>query len=47
MFIASRNQVDADEFGGGYVCSWKQDTFAMDIKRTADELSFNGLYYRF
>ena len=45
MFIASRNQVDADEFGGGYVCSWNQDTFAKDIKNTADELSFSGLCY--
>jgi tagatose-1,6-bisphosphate aldolase non-catalytic subunit AgaZ/GatZ len=45
MFIASRNQVDADEFGGGYVCSWNQDTFARDIKKIADELSFKGLYY--
>ena len=45
MYIASRNQVDADEFGGGYVCSWNQDTFAADIKKTADELSFDGLCY--
>lgn len=25
MFIASRNQVDADELGGGYVCNWDQN----------------------
>lgn len=45
MFIASRNQVDADEFGGGYVCAWNQDTFAKAIKEIANELSYNGLYY--
>lgn len=27
MFIASRNQVDADELGGGYVNGWNQETF--------------------
>ena len=36
MFIASRNQVDADEFGGGYVCSWNQDTFRRDIAKIAE-----------
>jgi predicted ATPase len=45
MFIASRNQVDADEFGGGYVCSWNQDTFARSIRQIAEKCEFNGLYY--
>ena len=27
MFIASRNQVDLGELGGGYVCSWDQGSF--------------------
>ena len=45
MFIASRNQVDADEFGGGYVCSWNQDTFAATIKRITGELGFDGFYF--
>jgi tagatose-1,6-bisphosphate aldolase non-catalytic subunit AgaZ/GatZ len=45
MFIASRNQVDADEFGGGYVCSWNQNTFAAAVRKAAEELSFDGLYY--
>ena len=45
MFIASRNQVDADEFGGGYVCSWNQQTFRQDIDRIAQKVSFDGLYY--
>ena len=45
MFIASRNQVDAQELGGGYVCSWTQETFARDIKAIADRCNFDGLYY--
>ena len=45
MFIASRNQVDADEFGGGYVCSWNQDTFRRDIAKIAGRCRYDGLYY--
>lgn len=45
MFIASRNQVDADELGGGYVCSWNQATFKRDIDAVAKEVGFDGLYY--
>jgi hypothetical protein len=45
MFIASRNQVDADEFGGGYVCSWNQDAFAASIRQIAEKYKFDGLYY--
>lgn len=45
MFIASRNQVDADELGGGYVCSWNQERFAKAIKEVADEVGYDGLYY--
>ncbi len=45
MFIASRNQVDADEFGGGYVCSWNQDTFRRDIAKIAQRCDYQGLYY--
>lgn len=45
MFIASRNQVDAEEFGCGYVNGWDQFTFADDIKRIADQVSFDGQYY--
>ena len=45
MFIASRNQVDADEFGGGYVCNWNQETFAKAVKEVADETGYTGLYY--
>lgn len=45
MFIASRNQVDADELGGGYVCNWDQARFAKDIQDVAAETGFDGLYY--
>lgn len=45
MFIASRNQVDADELGSGYVNGWNQERFQSDIKEVADEVGFDGLYY--
>ena len=45
MYIASRNQVDVDEFGGGYVNGWDQARFAADIKRAADEVGYAGDYY--
>lgn len=45
MYIASRNQVDADELGGGYVNGWDQQRFARDIRAIADEVSFDGMYY--
>lgn len=45
MFIASRNQVDADELGGGYVNGWNQKTFTKDIKQIANKVGFDGLYY--
>ena len=32
MFIASRNQVDADELGGGYVNGWNQFNFAKEVE---------------
>jgi tagatose-1,6-bisphosphate aldolase non-catalytic subunit AgaZ/GatZ len=45
MFIASRNQVDKDELGGGYVNGWDQARFAADIQTEADKVGFKGLYY--
>ena len=45
MFIASRNQVDADELGGGYVNGWDQKRFHDDIRKIANQVSFDGLYY--
>ena len=45
MFIASRNQVDADELGGGYVNGWNQFTFAEAVAEVAKEIDYNNLYY--
>lgn len=45
MFIASRNQVDSDEFGAGYVNAWDQKRFAADIRAIADEVGYSGDYY--
>ena len=42
MFIASRNQVDADELGGGYVCNWDQKRFAEAIAQVAKENNFDA-----
>ena len=45
MLIASRNQVDSDEFGHGYVCDWDQDRFVADVEAIQKEIGFNGLCY--
>lgn len=45
MLIASRNQVDSDEFGHGYVRGWDQDRFIADVKAMQEEIGFNGLCY--
>ena len=45
MLIASRNQVDSDEFGHGYVCGWDQDRFVADVKAVEEEIHFDGLCY--
>lgn len=45
MFIASRNQVDTDELGGGYVNGWDQKRFAADIRTIAKHTGFDGGYY--
>ena len=45
MLIASRNQVDSDEFGHGYVRNWDQDRFVADVEAVEKEIGFNGLCY--
>ncbi|MEE1075539.1 MAG: class II D-tagatose-bisphosphate aldolase, non-catalytic subunit [Acutalibacteraceae bacterium] len=45
MLIASRNQVDSDEFGHGYVRSWDQDRFVADVYEVEKEIGFTGLCY--
>lgn len=32
LLIASRNQVDSDEYGHGYVCGWDQDRFVAECE---------------
>ncbi len=45
MFIASRNQVDADELGGGYVNGWNQYTFVESVKKVSNKISYDNHYY--
>ena len=45
MFIASRNQVDADELGGGYVNGWNQFTFAKAVEEVAAEINYDNQDY--
>jgi tagatose-1,6-bisphosphate aldolase non-catalytic subunit AgaZ/GatZ len=45
MLIASRNQVDAGEFGRGYVCGWDQRDFVKNVREIAKEIDFDGLCY--
>ena len=42
MFIASRNQVDADELGGGYVNGWNQFTFAKAVEERDPTIKDNA-----
>jgi len=45
MLIASRNQVDSDFFGHGYVCNWDQKRFIDDTYAVAESTGFDGLAY--
>ena len=45
LLIASRNQVDSDAFGHGYVCGWDQDRFGKDVEKAAADVGFDGLVY--
>ena len=45
MLIASRNQVDGDDFGHGYVCDWDQKRFVKDTYDIAEKVGFDGLLY--
>jgi len=45
MFIASRNQIDSEKFGGGYVCGWNQRDFVSEIQIIADKVGFKGIYH--
>lgn len=45
ILIASRNQVDSDRFGGGYVCGFDQNRFIQTTEQIAEEVGFDGLCY--
>lgn len=45
MLIASRNQVDSDRFGSGYVCGFDQKRFIQETEAIARSIDFNGLCY--
>lgn len=45
MYIASRNQVDAYKFGGGYVFNSDQKVFKDKIEEIAKEISYDNVYY--
>lgn len=45
FFIASRNQIECQELGGGYVMNMNTYEYADYIKSTAMEAGFEGIYY--
>lgn len=45
MYIASRNQVDADKFGGGYVFNSDQKRFREKIEAISNEIGYDNTYY--
>lgn len=44
MFIASRNQIDKKELGGGYVNGWDQFEFVKVVKKIAEKNDFYDYY---
>ena len=36
MLIASRRQIDAEDFGGGYVNNWTTETFSNYVKKRSN-----------
>jgi len=42
MFIATRNQVEKKELGGGYILDWDQEKFVQDIKEAYQQTGFKG-----
>ena len=45
MLIASRNQIDLDELGGGYVMGWNQKSFSEAVSKIAAEVGYQGSLY--
>lgn len=45
MFIASRNQVDSEEFGGGYVNGWNQFSFVEAANEVSKKINYDNYFY--
>jgi D-tagatose-1,6-bisphosphate aldolase subunit GatZ/KbaZ len=45
MYIASRNQIDADELGGGYVFHADQKRFKKKIDEICKEIGYDNIYF--
>lgn len=45
MYIASRNQVDSYELGGGYVFNSDQKLFREKIEAICEEINYDNVYY--
>jgi len=45
LFIASRNQVDKDEFGSGYANNWNQNRFVSDVITISKDIGYKGITY--
>lgn len=45
IFIASRNQIDIKEFGGGYLNGWDQYEFVHNIRSLAKDIGYDGPMY--
>ena len=45
LFIASRNQVDMDKFGGGYVSGWDQKRFVKAIQDMSKKIGYKSQYF--
>lgn len=45
MFIATRNQIEIKEFGGGYLNGWDQYDFVENTRRLATSIGYTGPMY--
>jgi len=46
FFIASRNQIEKETLGGGYVEGWNQYGLSSYIHKRAEEMGYNGLLFK-
>jgi len=45
MFIASRNQINAEKLGGGYVLDGNPKRFVETINKIASQVGFDGILF--